>query len=59
MKFPVEQLRVTGPENLLGGLKLVLDDVLETANAANAELVADGAAEALTAIVELGEREGE
>jgi valyl-tRNA synthetase len=56
MKFPVKRLRITGSESELGGLKLVLEDVLETTNAEGAELVADGSAESLDVTVELSER---
>jgi valyl-tRNA synthetase len=55
MRFPVELLRVSGPESQLGSLKLVIDDVLDTGNIANYELVADGGAEALTAETHLGQ----
>jgi valyl-tRNA synthetase len=40
MRFPVEHLRVTGPEAELGLLKLVLEDLTETGNVANCELIA-------------------
>jgi valyl-tRNA synthetase len=40
MRFPVQHLQITGPEADLGLLKLVLDDVTETGNVADYELIA-------------------
>jgi valyl-tRNA synthetase len=57
MRFPVRHLRVTGPENQLGLLKLVMDDVTETGNIADCELIADGAVESLIADTQLAEPE--
>ena len=57
MRFPVRHLRVTGPESQLGLLKLVMDDVTETGNIADYELIADGAAETLVADTQLAEPE--
>jgi valyl-tRNA synthetase len=57
MRFPVRHLRVTGPESQLGLLKLVMDDVTETGNIADYELIADGAAETLIADTQLAEPE--
>ncbi|MEA2510283.1 MAG: valyl-tRNA synthetase, partial [Actinomycetota bacterium] len=57
MRFPVRQLRVSGTEAQLGSLKLVMEDVTETGNVADYELVADGAAESLVAETQLDESE--
>ncbi|HEX3328204.1 MAG TPA: valine--tRNA ligase [Actinomycetota bacterium] len=57
MRFPVRHLGVTGPESKLGLLKLVMDDVTETGNIADYELIADGAAETLVADTQLAEPE--
>jgi valyl-tRNA synthetase len=57
MRFPVQHLRVSGSEAQLGLLKLVIDDVTETGNIADYELIADGAAETLSAETQLAEAE--
>jgi valyl-tRNA synthetase len=59
MRFPVQHLRVSGPEAQLGSLKLVIDDVVETGNVSSYELIADGSVETLTTETELGEREAQ
>jgi valyl-tRNA synthetase len=55
MRFPVDHLRVVGPEAQLRSLKAAMDDVAETGNVRVHELVADGAAEGLSASVSLAE----
>ncbi|MDP9225970.1 MAG: valine--tRNA ligase, partial [Actinomycetota bacterium] len=55
MRFPVDHLRVVGPESLLRSLKSVVDDVAETGNIRTHELVSDGDAGELKASVHLAE----
>ena len=55
IRFPVEMLTVRGPEETLGLLRPVLEDVASTVNAAAHELIADGAGD-LAAELKLADR---